>query len=253
MSANSKSEQGAYRKIYLQGKYGEGLYALVDEEEYEELSKYRWNANQCGYAIRSTRKNGVPSGVLMHRQILGVPAGLVTDHINGNRLDNRRINLRIATRAENNRNTPSQKGSTSKYKGVMWDAKKSKWLARLRGGHLGYFESQKEAAKVYDYFANRKYGEYAYLNFPNELLSHYEKPKVQSNNTSGYVGVSWSRDKQKWHAYIRGVDGKRITLGRFRSKHEAARAYNLKAKELYGMSAKLNEVIDEEGDCDGRV
>jgi hypothetical protein len=178
----------------------------------------------------------------MHRQIINTPGNLVTDHINGNRLDNRRSNLRVATRTENNRNVEGKKGSSSEYKGVGWDPTKNLWQARLRNKHLGYFDDPKEAAHVYDYHALKEYKEFAYLNFPNELLKEYEKPQLSRRNSSGYLGVSWSKDKQKWHAYIKGLDGKRINIGRFKCKHEAARNYNRVAQQLYGENAQLNDI-----------
>jgi hypothetical protein len=243
---------GLSKQIRLRGVYGEGKYAIVSAEDYTELNNYIWYVNGCGYAIRNIVKDGKPKGILMHRQIMNTPDDKVTDHINGDRLDNRRSNLRIATRAENNRNTPGTKGSTSDFKGVGWDERQGKWGVRIKNKHLGYFESEIEAAKVYDYFALKQYGDFAFLNFPNDLLSSYEKPKVPSNNTSGYLGVSWSKDKQKWHAYIRGLDGKRINIGRFALKNDAARAYNKKAREIYGDSAQINEIRSEEASADGQ-
>jgi HNH endonuclease/AP2 domain len=169
-------------KIKLHGKYGEGKYALVDAIDYPELSKYKWNGTRCGYAARTAIINGKPKVILMHRQILNVPDGLVTDHINGDKLDNRRSNLRIATRAQNNYNVDSRKPSISGFKGVSWDRAKNKWQARItkdgKGMHLGYFDDPVFAAKVYDYYATKLFGEFAKLNFPDDVMTYYEKKET---------------------------------------------------------------------------
>lgn len=231
--------------IKLNGKYGEGKFAIVDSDDYDELINFDWFCNNYGYAIRNILEDGKPRGVFMHRQIMDTPDDKITDHINGDILDNRKSNLRIVTHAENNMNRPGNSNSTSTYKGVYKNEKRNCYVVRIKGKYLGEFENETHAAKVYDYYALREFGEYAYLNFPDDVFEHYEKPKVSRRNSSGYIGVSWSKDKQKWHAYIRGLDGKRINIGRFVDKNDAARAYNQKAVELYGNSTHINEITDE--------
>ena len=116
--------------------------------------------------------NGKTKLIPMHREITAAPNGLMVDHINHNGLDNRRANLRFATATQNGWN--SRRGAnlgSSKYKGVSWDKKAKKWCAILyyKGGrkHLGYFKSEKTAAKIYDKAAKEHRGEYAFLNFGN--------------------------------------------------------------------------------------
>jgi hypothetical protein len=107
----------------------------------------------------------------MHRLILNPPAGFVTDHINGNRLDNRRINLRIATHRQNCQNQ-RPKGLHSQYIGVtkIRQGKWERWMAQIRHDgiriHLGYFTDEIEAARAYDQAALAHHGEFASLNFP---------------------------------------------------------------------------------------
>jgi len=107
----------------------------------------------------------------MHRSILNVPDSLVVDHINGNGLDNRKANLRPATRSQNACNIPKYKPSRSKYKGLTWHKARRKWNARIRKNgktySLGYFDSQIPAAKAYDTAAKKLHKNFAKLNFPH--------------------------------------------------------------------------------------
>lgn len=151
---------------------------LVDAEMYEELTKYKW-LYQDGYAKRSvwnkeTKKN---YHVFMHRVITNCPYGFDVDHINGDKLDNRKCNLRIATRSQNNANIPKYKGKSSKYKGVCWNKRKRCWKVSIGYGgkmyHLGYFKNEEDAALKYNEHAKELFGEFAYLNNIEEV-SVYE-------------------------------------------------------------------------------
>ena len=106
----------------------------------------------------------------MHRCIIKVPTGCVVDHINHNGLDNRRANLRPATRAQNNRYSKKRKNTRSKYKGVSYYSREKQFVAKIttdgKTVKLGYFEDEVEAAKAYDKAARKYHKEFAYLNFP---------------------------------------------------------------------------------------
>ena len=151
----------------------QGLFALVDGEDYEELSKYKWCANKIGdiyYAVRlrwvSTNKYDT---VMMHRQILKAPANAIVDHRNHCGLDNRKQTIRLCTRSQNNQNQRPLRGGTSKYKGIYWSGYFKKWHCRINHNckniYIGYFESEVEAAKAYDKKAKELFGEFAYTNF----------------------------------------------------------------------------------------
>lgn len=128
---------------------------LVDDADAEELGRYRWRLQSQGYAIRyagtSREQNHV---LLMHRQLLGLERGDTTevDHRNRNRLDNRRANLRSASRAEQCQNQPSRRGSTSGFRGVSWDRSRQCWRATVtiagRQVHHSYHADELEAARV---------------------------------------------------------------------------------------------------------
>lgn len=132
----------------------QGKVALVDDEDYLELSKYKWQVRmypKTGYATRAERIGGNVVHYRMHRLIMRPPYGKDIDHINGNGLDNRRENLRIVSRRKNlqNRHTPK----TSQYPGVSWYNRKKRWKGDIRyngkSRHLGYYKDELEAATVY--------------------------------------------------------------------------------------------------------
>lgn len=106
----------------------------------------------------------------MHREIANIPEDLECDHINGNSLDNRKANLRAATRRQNCWNNSKRKPkSLSKYKGVSFSKRGRPWKAMLTVNgkwiYLGSFNSENQAAKAYDKAARRHFGEFAKLNF----------------------------------------------------------------------------------------
>lgn len=114
---------------------------------------------------------GSKKTISLHSLIIGeIHDDYVIDHINGNRLDNRRENLRVVTKRSNAANSKSRSGSTSKYKGVSLDSSRNKWISSIqlngKTNHIGRFESEEDAAKAYDLRAWTEYGEFARLNFP---------------------------------------------------------------------------------------
>jgi hypothetical protein len=125
-------------------------HTIVDDEDAHQ-SAHRWRVID-GYAIRTSRADGRARTIRLHREILGLTHGdsLASDHINRNRLDNRRSNLRVVTRAQNAQNVPSHRGSSSKYRGVTWYARARKWLAQAkfngRNHFLGYYRIEEDAA-----------------------------------------------------------------------------------------------------------
>jgi HNH endonuclease len=148
---------------------GHGLFATVDAADYEEVRKYRWRAIRHGRnAYAATRKNG--RTVYMHRMFMRPRKGYVVDHIDGNGLNNRRCNLRVCTPAQNLANK-GPRGGSSPFVGVY--RSKDKWVAHVmcRGKHyyVGAFADEVAAAKARDRKAYELHGQYAYLNFPEDL------------------------------------------------------------------------------------
>lgn len=150
----------------------QGKVALVDDADYAELSKYKWCAWRIGGNWYSKRGIGTRKSftqVYMHRVIMGALPGQQVDHINGDGLDNRRCNLRIATMAQNQANRRKSPGTSSAYKGVTLDTKKGGWIAyikvRQKRIHLGHFADEVDAARAYDAAALKYFGEFARPNF----------------------------------------------------------------------------------------
>jgi len=148
--------------------------ALVDDDDFDELSKHKWSVDTQGYPSRGivTERGWRP--VRMHRFILGLSFGEPADHINRDRLDNRRSNLRRCTRQQNtfNRRPMSKSG----YKGAYSSPTLSGWRAQIMVNgkclYLGSFRTPEDAARAYDTAARDHYGEFAYLNFPEHASTH---------------------------------------------------------------------------------
>lgn len=156
---------------------GGKAFAIVDAEDYEHLSQWAWKLTN-GAATRTQHVGTVgdwregkrrDKTILMHRLVMNTPDGMDTDHINRNPLDNRKVNLRVCTHAENRRNNKRYSSNTHGYKGVYWNSDKKKWYAQIRFMNKSYtlavFDSKVEAAKEYDNVAKQLFGEFATLNF----------------------------------------------------------------------------------------
>lgn len=148
------------RKIILP----KGKYALVDDEDFNYLNQWKWHLSQKGYVIRRRYKTTNEfKNIWMHRLINKTPDGFDTDHINRNKLDNRKCNLRAVTHAENMRNQKKYKSNTSGVVGVHWQKEIDKWRVRIsfdgKRISLGIYDSiedavlaRKEAEKKYNYY-----------------------------------------------------------------------------------------------------
>lgn len=151
----------------------EGKIALVDDEDFERINAHKWHANKYRngrfYAVRHGVMGLFRKTLLMHREILGFPSGMETDHINGDPLDNRKSNLRICTTAENQRNRGKQTNNASGFKGVIWSDTQKEWVAHIKVDrkkiYLGHFQTAEDAARAYDRAALERHGEFAKTNF----------------------------------------------------------------------------------------
>lgn len=164
------------RLIPMRNRIGEVVaHVIVDADVFEWASQYQWSANDGPRGVFYARGKINGQRTYLHRRIMNAPEGMQVDHINGNRLDNRRCNLRLVTSRQNCMNNGGQKHKTSKYVGVCWFPDCSKWRAVIvynrKQYHLGLFDSEEEAARVRDAKAIELFGEYARLNFPLEAQS----------------------------------------------------------------------------------
>ena len=169
----------AFRKI----KLAKGCYTIVDVEDYEKLRENNWQPyerenNRC-YTVRLA--NG--QIIYMHRIIMNAPAGKVVHHKDGEGLNNTKENLIIVTVAENNRYCRKMgKPTSSKYKGVFFEKKSKKWRASIKHNgitkHLGSFDNENDAARVYDEAAKIYHGEYAVLNFKEAIQNSRTEEQI---------------------------------------------------------------------------
>lgn len=150
----------------------QGKFAIVDVEDYDWLSQYRWCACKSGNTFYAARSKGHIL-IRMHREIMCAPKGLCCDHKNHNGLDNRKSNLRLCTIAQNTHNQRPRPNGTSKYKGVSLHKNNNKWAARIafkrKRMHIGIFDNQLDAAIAYDRRAVELFGQFACLNFPERI------------------------------------------------------------------------------------
>lgn len=145
--------------------------AIADCADCELLSKYEWCVDGSGYAVGY-------NDLKMHRYLMDAKNGEFVDHINHDKLDNRRCNLRICTKAENNQNRLMAVNNTSGYKGVVWSERDKTYYVKLncKGKRIfiGTFKDKLEAAKAYDTKALELHGEFALTNEKLGLLTTTE-------------------------------------------------------------------------------
>jgi len=150
-----------------------GHVLIVDEDDFERVNNESWAIDTTGYAFARPYNKGERKTFRLHRFIMNAKPGEVVDHINGDKLDNRKENLRITDRKGNSQNRKKSrsyknKSTSSKYKGVSWHEANKKWRACIyrnnKSTHLGYFEKEIEAAKAYNLKAIEYHGEFARLN-----------------------------------------------------------------------------------------
>ena len=149
----------------------QGFSTFVDDEDFDRLIRFKWRASKNGkniYAERSCVINNKKIHIYMHREIMRAIEGIEIDHINGDGLKNIKINLRSCSHAQNLINSSKYKNSTSKYKGVYFDKKDKRWIARIsingKNKYLGCSKNEIEAAKMYNKKAKEIYGEFSRIN-----------------------------------------------------------------------------------------
>lgn len=225
-------------------KLTKGKTTIVDDDSYEYLNKWKWHCTSRNYAMRTEMINGRKHGVLMHRFIMNAEKGVEVDHINHNTLDNRKENLRICTRNENEHNRSktnieNPRNYSSKYKGVAINKQNNYYEAKIikdsKKIFIGYFEDEVVAANAYNEYAKKYFGEFACLN-DVPLIENWRDYKIKRDcGTSKYTGV-YKNYEGTWsvNIYYQDSNGKSCGkyLGRYQTEEEAHQVYIKWAKIL---------------------
>lgn len=190
--------------------YRTNVSTLIDDEDIKKVNTFKWYLRN-GYASTTFHKKGSSRtdkgrniNLSMHRLILDFPEGIV-DHINRNRLDNRKDNLRIVTHKENIWNSIVSNGNGNGFIGVTMESTNC-YVARLGNIIIGYYSTAELAAKARDIEALKIRGDYAVLNFSREELPEKIRKNPKHNvheRSSKVIGVSYSHTRQarnKWRA-----------------------------------------------------
>ena len=229
---------------------------LIDDQDLSRIAGYRWRLSANGYVVASAKVAGVWRLIYLHRLLLGTKPGYQGDHINHNKLDNRRQNLRLVTPQQNLRNRGRFRRSQSGLTGVSQHGKRFQAYVRVNGRkkHLGTYDTAEQAALVRDAYTRHIDEEHFTRNYPHRLISQ-ETHALISNilkpppplpapatppappQKSRYRGVYWERGR--WRVKI-SVGGRDLHLGYFDSEVEAAQVYDEAARQNHGSRARLN-------------
>lgn len=149
--------KGNYAELIMYDKNLKESVALIDLDDIPKISKYKWHKRDNLY-VNSHKVDR------LHRYLLNAPSNLDVDHINGDRLDNRKSNLRLCTRSQNNMNKSEQRNNTSGHRDVSWSKSNSKWNSRITVNrktiNLGYYDDILEAIKVRQQAERQYFGEF---------------------------------------------------------------------------------------------
>lgn len=209
----------------------------LDKEDYEKINSYLWHLDKNGYAQSSIGK--------MHRFIMNAKKGdSIVDHINGDKLDNRKENLRFVTFSQNAQNRVKKENCYSNYIGVTYEKNQNIWKCQIRinGLKKSYsFKIEEHAAYCYDCLALEHYGNKAKINgieLPEDFVEPVDKAKKK------YKNITLTKSNT-YHTTLPNK-GKVIYIGTFKTKEEAVFAYNSKKIEMeerYNKEIKLNPIL----------
>jgi HNH endonuclease/AP2 domain len=137
----------------------------LDDEDQKRFGIYRWSLSGNGYLQRHhTKEDGKHTKIRLHQEIMGFPKGVLIDHINGNKLDNRRQNLRIVDDKGNSENQARSSKNTSGFRGVSWNKAAKKWQAYVHENrkmiHLGFYDDLNQAAEIAAEYRRQHYKSY---------------------------------------------------------------------------------------------
>jgi hypothetical protein len=223
-----------------------GYDVLIDDEDANRVLAKKWHIKKRipGKGTYFSACFG-KKDIALHRFILDAPAGKCVDHISGDTLDNRKVNLRVCTLRENTMNSTISNRNKTGYKGVLFDKKLQKFHACLGEGkqrhRSRYFDTAKEAHLEYERMAKEKYGEFYR---PSEYVKELDAGFAAKNKNEyvvkrgqkskhGYAGVSFNKFAGKYNSGIM-VNKKHYYLGTFNIPEEAHKAYCDAVKKFLG-------------------
>lgn len=222
-----------------------GKVAQVSDSDYEKASKQKWSAlltkDEKWYAV--CMMDG--KYIYLHRYLMEAGPDEQVDHIDGSGLNCQRDNMRICNNRQNSMNQKAQarNNKISKYKGVGRYRNSSTWRAYIffeKQINLGNYKTEDEAGIAYNHAARECFKEFAFYNdIPGWENIFPVAMRLRSTNTSGYIGVSWSKRHKKWEVHVRR-GSVRVYCGLFDDPKEAALARDEQTRRLYGDKAKLN-------------
>jgi hypothetical protein len=226
---------------------------LIDDQDLNLITGYHWRLNADGYVVASVKLDTGWLPLCLHRLLLGTKPGYQVDHRNHDKLDNRRQNLRWVTPQQNTRNRRLLQSSRTGFIGVSQQGKRFHAYLKVnsRKKFLGSYETAEIAALVRDAYARQIDEEHFVLNFPNRSVSPeidaalqavLNPPSKPVKCKSSYRGVCWVRGR--WRVQI-SVKSRDVHVGYFASEVDAARAYDIAAKQYHGSRAHLNFTDDE--------
>lgn len=154
--------------IEISGEKNKGQYIVVSDCDFLEVSKYKWFLSAKGYPKRNVWIDGKSTEIALHRLLTGFRSDVQVDHIDGNKLNNRRCNLRLCTSTQNSFNRELGRNNRSGFKGVYFRKDSKKWRAYISVNrlwkNLGHFATKEDAAKAYNVGAIIYHGDFARLN-----------------------------------------------------------------------------------------
>lgn len=219
---------------------------LIDADDLLRVRKHIWSIKNGGHTYYPfIQQKG--KLITLGRFILDAKEDQMVDHIDGNGMNNRRENLRFVSPQQNMWNRRSSRSSTSKFKGVCWNKQDKCWRATIRANgkyeHLGSFENEIDAARVYENrarqiqrnFFKKEKSRFLRVAEPVSWTIHIQKKQ----RVSRFRGLRWHKRDKVWRVAIR-VNGKRIEVGSFRLEIDAARAYDDATRKYHGSKAILN-------------
>lgn len=157
-------------------RVGPERFTIVDDSDFELVARYSWQSylHHGNFVVHRPRRDfdpqglGLPRKIYLHRFLMNAQKGQIVDHIDGDSLNNQRSNLRFCDYSGNSSNTSSRLGSSSRFLGVSRSRTPNRWVAQYefnyKNYHIGVYDSEKEAALIYNVAASFAFREFARLN-----------------------------------------------------------------------------------------